>query len=211
MSARPSPSARRRRRWPVPVAVLVLLAGGFGLYLFQPWKAFTSTRVDEAPPAAAAPLATPAAGAPAGSASPSPSPSPAGSSLSSSPSPAGPGPAAGPVEGAAGSFQSGEHPTTGTARLVRLADGSTVLRLEDLRTSEGPDVRVYLSAAPAAESKLDTLGEAPVELGRLKGNLGNQNYAVPAGADLTRLRSAVIWCARFSVGFGAADLTAPGR
>ncbi|MFF1870641.1 DM13 domain-containing protein [Kitasatospora herbaricolor] len=202
MSARPSPSARRRRRWPVPVAVLVLLAGGFGLYLFQPWKAFTSTRVDEAPPAAAAPLAPPAAGAPAGSASLPPPPSP---------SPAGPGPAAGPVEGVAGAFRSGEHPTTGTARLVHLADGSTVLRLENLRTSEGPDVRVYLSAAPAAESKLDTLGEAPVELGRLKGNLGNQNYAVPAGADLTRLRSAVIWCARFSVGFGAADLTAPAR
>ncbi|MDQ0313031.1 hypothetical protein J2S46_007587 [Kitasatospora herbaricolor] len=208
MSAGPSPSVRRRRRrWPLPVAVLVLLAGGFGLYLFQPWKAFTSTRVDEAPPAAAAPLATPAAAAPAGSASLWPSPPPAGSSPSSSPSSAEPG----PVEGAAGSFRSGEHPTTGTARLVHLADGSTVLRLENLRTSEGPDVRVYLSAAPAAESKLDTLGEAPVELGRLKGNLGNQNYAVPAGADLTRLRSAVIWCARFSVGFGAADLPAPAR
>ncbi|GHH76155.1 hypothetical protein GCM10018781_46770 [Kitasatospora indigofera] len=209
MSARPSPSARRRRRrWTVPVAVLVLLAGGFGLYLFEPWKAFTSTRVDEAPPAAAAPLATPAAaaplatpaaGTPAGGAALPPSPP--------SPSPAGPGPA----EGAAGAFQSGEHPTTGTARLVRLADGSTVLRLEDLRTSEGPDVRVYLSAAPAARSKLDTLGDAPVELGRLKGNLGNQNYAVPSGTDLTRVRSAVIWCARFSVGFGAADLTASAR
>ncbi|MFE2912669.1 DM13 domain-containing protein [Kitasatospora indigofera] len=200
MSARPSPSARRRRRWTLPVAVLVLLAGGFGLYLFEPWKAFTSTRVDEAPPAAAAPLASPPAGTPAG-----------GAVLPPSPSPAGPGASAGPVEGVAGAFRSGEHPTTGTARLVRLADGSTVLRLEDLRTSEGPDVRVYLSAAPAARSKLDTLGDAPVELGRLKGNLGNQNYAVPAGTDLTRVRSAVIWCARFSVGFGAADLTASAR
>ncbi|MET9616000.1 DM13 domain-containing protein [Kitasatospora indigofera] len=201
MSARPSPSARRRRRWPVPVAVLVLLAGGFGLYLFEPWKAFTSTRVDEAPPAAAAPLVTPAAAAPLVT------PAAGSAALPPSPSPGGPGPA----EGAAGSFQSGEHPTTGTARLVRLADGSTVLRLENLRTSDGPDVRVYLSAAPAARSKLDTLGDAPVELGRLKGNLGNQNYAVPAGTDLTRLRSAVIWCARFSVGFGAADLTASAR
>ncbi|MCX5208032.1 DM13 domain-containing protein [Kitasatospora sp. NBC_00240] len=209
MSARPPLSVRRPRRWPLPVAVLVLLAGGFGLYLFQPWKAFTSTRVDEAPPAGAAPLATPAAGTPAGGASPSsyssPSPSP-----SSSPSPSGPGPAES-ASSAGGSFQSGEHPTTGTARLVRLADGSTVLRLENLRTSEGPDVRVYLSAAPAAESKLDSLGDAPVELGRLKGNLGNQNYAVPAGTDLTRLHSAVIWCARFSVGFGAADLPASDR
>ncbi|MFE4600070.1 DM13 domain-containing protein [Kitasatospora indigofera] len=209
MSARPSPSARRRRRWTLPVAVLVLLAGGFGLYLFEPWKAFTSTRVDEAPPAAAAPLASPAAAAPL--ASPAAGTPAGGAVLPPSPSPAVPGAAAGPVEGVAGAFRSGEHPTTGTARLVRLADGSTVLRLEDLRTSEGPDVRVYLSAAPAARSKLDTLGDAPVELGRLKGNLGNQNYAVPAGTDLTRVRSAVIWCARFSVGFGAADLTASAR
>ncbi len=78
--------------------------------------------------------------------------------------------------------------------------------VEDLKTSEGPDVRVYLSALPAAESKLENLGGGAVELGRLKGNLGSQNYVVPAGTDLSRIRSAVIWCHRFEVGFGAADL-----
>jgi hypothetical protein len=174
---------RRRpaRRVTVPLAVLVLLVGGFGLYLFAPWKAFTSTSVDEALPSA--PAAAPARPA----ASPSAAP-------------------AVPVDLARGGFVSGEHPTTGTARLVRLADGGVVLRLEGLRTSEGPDVRVYLSALPAAQSRLDSLGEDAVELDRLKGNIGNQNYTVPAGTDLARVRSAVIWCHRFSVGFGAADL-----
>ncbi|MEW1911891.1 DM13 domain-containing protein [Kitasatospora sp. NPDC085895] len=174
---------RRRpaRRVTVPLALLVLLVGGFGLYLFAPWKAFTSTSVDEALPSASV-SASPAASAAATTA-----------------------PAA-PVDLARGGFVAGEHPTTGTARLVRLADGTVVLRLEDLRTSDGPDVRVYLSALPAAQSRLDSLGEGAVELDRLKGNLGNQNYTVPPGTDLERVRSAVIWCHRFSVGFGAADL-----
>ena len=91
---------------------------------------------------------------------------------------------------------------------MRLADGGVVLRLEDLRTSEGPDVRVYLSTRPAAESRLDSLGEGALELDGLKGNIGNQNYTVPAGTDLSEYRSAVIWCKRFAVGFGAADLAA---
>ncbi|GAA1096502.1 MULTISPECIES: DM13 domain-containing protein [Kitasatospora] len=182
---------RRRpaRRVTVPLAVLVLLVGGFGLYLFAPWKAFTSTSVDEALPSA--------------SASASVSAGPAVSAAATTAAATAP---AAPVDLARGGFVAGEHPTTGTARLVRLADGTVVLRLEDLRTSDGPDVRVYLSALPAAESRLDSLGEGAVELDRLKGNLGNQNYTVPPGTDLERVRSAVIWCHRFSVGFGAADL-----
>ncbi|WP_431681359.1 DM13 domain-containing protein [Kitasatospora sp. KL5] len=166
------------RRVAVLVAVVLVVGVAFGVYLFAPWKAFTSTAVDEVLPSVAA------------------APSVAGS------------PVAGPVELARGGFVSGEHTTTGTARLVRLADGGVVLRLEDLRTSEGPDVRVYLSTRPAAESRLDSLGDGAVELDRLKGNIGNQNYAVPAGTDLSKVRSAVIWCHRFSVGFGAADLAA---
>jgi hypothetical protein len=45
-----------------------------------------------------------------------------------------------------------------------------------------------------------------VELGRLKGNRGNQVYDVPAGTDLTGLISVTIWCKRFAVSFGAAAL-----
>ncbi|MER8185763.1 DM13 domain-containing protein [Kitasatospora sp. NPDC094015] len=180
------------RRLLLPLAALLLAVAAGGLYLFEPWRAFTSTTVDEAAPVAAPPAptarATPAASAPSVSASAVPGVPVTGSDR--------PG----------GGFVAGEHPTSGTARLIRLADGSAVLRLEDLRTSEGPDVRVYLSTRPAAESWLDTLGPGALELGPLKGNQGNQNYAVPPGTDLTAFRSAVIWCHRFSVGFGAADL-----
>ncbi|MER7752027.1 DM13 domain-containing protein [Kitasatospora sp. NPDC097643] len=201
MPDRLSESGRKRRRRPalLTVPVLALAVAAFALYLFQPWKAFTSTTVDEA-----LPVGLPAtAGASAVPQSQSQSQSQPSASASS-PS----GSAAVPFDLARGSFVSGEHDTSGTARLVRLPDGATVLRLENLRTSEGPDVRVYLSAGSAAESRADTLGDGAVELDRLKGNLGNQNYTVPAGTDLSRIRSVVIWCKRFSVTFGAADLAA---
>ncbi|WP_354643067.1 DM13 domain-containing protein [Kitasatospora camelliae] len=174
---------RRHRRLIGTVAAVLLVAAAAGVYLFEPWKLFTSTTVDEALPTA------PAAAAPA---------SPAPNAPSSAPS--------APLELARGGFASGEHPTTGTARLLKLPDASTVLRLEDLATSEGPDVRVYLSTLPAERSKLDDLGPGAVELAPLKGNRGNQNYTVPSGTDLSGVHSAVIWCKRFSVGFGAADL-----
>ncbi|MFB9370845.1 DM13 domain-containing protein [Kitasatospora albolonga] len=191
---------RRRVSKPTLTVLSLALAAvvAAGLLAFEPWKAFTTTTVEEALPiVVAAPAAAPTA-APA-----------TGSSTAASPAPSGAAPsAAAPTDLGRGSFVSGEHTTTGQARLVRLADGSTVLRLENLATSEGPDVRVYLSTRPAAESRLDDLGPGAVELGRLKGNMGNQNYAVPAGTDLSGLHSAVIWCKRFSVGFGAADLAA---
>ncbi|MEU6236385.1 DM13 domain-containing protein [Kitasatospora sp. NPDC047058] len=187
-------SQRRPRRILRPAlaaaTALALLGAGLGLYLFQPWKAFTDTTVNEALPAPAALASSvpgPTATNPAGATAAAP---------------------AGPVDLARGSFQSGEHATTGTARLVRLADGTAVLRLENLATSEGPDVRVYLSALPAARSRLHALGDKPLGLDKLKGNHGNQNYAIPAGTDLTAFNSTVIWCERFSVSFGAADLTA---
>jgi hypothetical protein len=108
---------------------------------------------------------------------------------------------------AAGTFRSYEHPTTGTAELVTLTDGSRLVRLNDLRTSDGPDVRIYLSEKPA-DAGLHAFGDGSVELGRLKANHGNQNYAVPTGLDLAKYRSVVVWCKRFSVAFGAAPITA---
>jgi hypothetical protein len=104
-----------------------------------------------------------------------------------------------------GSFRSLEHHTTGTAKLVRLADGSVLLRFEDLKTSNGPVLRVYLSQLPA-DRGLHDYGERFVDVGALKGNRGDQNYRVPSGLDLSSYRSAVIWCKRFKVGFGVAPL-----
>jgi hypothetical protein len=106
---------------------------------------------------------------------------------------------------AAGSFRSLEHHTTGTARLLHLGDGSVIVRLEDLDTSNGPDVRVYLSSIPA-DRGLHDYGHGFVDLGGLKGNRGSQNYRVPAGTDLSKYRSVVIWCRRFTVGFAVAPL-----
>ena len=106
---------------------------------------------------------------------------------------------------ARGEFRSLEHTTTGTARLIALADGSVVLRFDDLDTSNGPDLRVYLSPI-AAGPDWHVYGRDALDLGPLKGNRGDHNYVVPRGTDLSRYRSAVVWCRRFTVGFGVAPL-----
>jgi hypothetical protein len=117
-----------------------------------------------------------------------------------------PTPSGSPALGS-GAFRSLEHETRGTAALVRTTSGKVVLRFEDLDTSSGPDLRVYLSKKPATLGWRD-YGDDYLELGPLKANHGDQNYTVPAGTDLTRYRSAVIWCVRFKVGFGVAPLDA---
>lgn len=124
--------------------------------------------------------------------------------------PAGGGAAADPVVLAAGSFISHEHETTGSVSILQLADGSRVLRLEGLSTSNGPDLKVWLSDAPVIEGtdgwRVFDDG-AWADLGALKGNVGSQNYAIPADVDLAQLTSVSIWCDRFDVSFGAAVLT----
>ena len=107
---------------------------------------------------------------------------------------------------ASGKFRSLEHETTGGAKLIRLADGSHVLRFEGLDTSNGPDLRVYLSELPSTLGWHD-YGERYLELGELKGNRGDQNYRIPNGTDISKFRSAVIWCVRFKVGFAVAPLS----
>jgi hypothetical protein len=105
-----------------------------------------------------------------------------------------------------GRFSSGEHATTGTALLLRLADGRRFIRLQDLSTSNGPAVRVWLTAAAAPTSNA-AVGAAPhLDLGGLKANHGNQNYAVRARGGLGGYRAVVLWCARFDVVFGSAPL-----
>ncbi len=81
------------------------------------------------------------------------------------------------------------------------------MRFENLETSNGPDLRVYLSEVPAGDDWY-AYGERYVDLGSLKGNIGDQNYEVPDDVDLDRYVSAVIWCRRFAVGFGVAPLDA---
>jgi hypothetical protein len=113
---------------------------------------------------------------------------------------------------AEGEFVSHEHTTSGTARLLRLPDGALVVRIEDLTTSNGPQLRVWLTDAPVIGDRRGWFvfdDRRYVDLGRLKGNIGDQNYPVDATANLDGLHSLTIWCARFHVSFGAADLGSP--
>jgi hypothetical protein len=108
-----------------------------------------------------------------------------------------------------GKFQTGAHETTGTATVYRMTDGKQILRLSDFKTSNGPDVHVYLVNASSVASD-DTVKSAGfVDLGSLKGNMGDQNYDIPATVDLASHRAVSIWCKRFSVNFGAASLEQP--
>jgi hypothetical protein len=115
-------------------------------------------------------------------------------------------PAAEIVTVAQGDIRSLDHTSSGRALVVELPDGPQVLRFEDLDTDNGPDVRVYLSTAPADGPDDDDFDDDFVDLGALKGNVGNQNYELPSGVDLDRFQSAVIWCRRFAVGFAVAPL-----
>ena len=111
-----------------------------------------------------------------------------------------------PVRLASGRFHTNAHETKGEATIYRLDDGRRVLRLTEFSTSNGPDVRVYLVAAADVQKEDAAKRAGIVDLGALKGNIGDQNYDVPEGLDLTKYRAVSIWCRRFSVNFGAAPL-----
>jgi hypothetical protein len=108
---------------------------------------------------------------------------------------------------ATGRFHSVAHETHGTATIQDVGGGRRILRLTEFATSNGPDVRVYLVAAPDAADNATVTKAGFVELGKLKGNQGDQNYDVPDDLDLTHYRAVTIWCRRFSVNFATAPLT----
>lgn len=182
------------RRYVVAFSLVAAVLIGVGLYLFEPWQLWVDTRVDE-------PIPTVLAGAPdEGTAS---------SHASSSPGSPEQVPTE-PVLLAAGELISHEHTTTGQVLVLELADGSRIVRLEDLDTSSGPDLKVWITDAPVIDGSdgwhvFDDGGY--VDLGELKANHGNQNYVLPASVDLDTFDSVSIWCNRFSVSFGAAALT----
>ena len=182
------------RPWVVGILVTGLVAVAAGLYWFQPWRLWVDETVEESLPLAATVSQT------AVPASPPTRPTQ-------------PTEPAAPAEVATGTLISHEHRTAGTVRILRAADGSLVLRLEDLATSSGPDVHVWLSDAPVKPGK-DGWGLFDdgryLDAGKLKGNKGNQNYPLPAGTDLAAYTSVSIWCDRFDVSFGAAELSTGG-
>jgi hypothetical protein len=107
-----------------------------------------------------------------------------------------------------GTFHGKVHQTSGRATVYQKADGKLVLRLTNFKTSNGPDVHVILVAAKDADDDANFLKSdvARVELGRLKGNEGDQNYGIPVGTDLAKFKTVSIYCERFNANFGAAPL-----
>ncbi|MDE0269212.1 MAG: DM13 domain-containing protein [Acidimicrobiaceae bacterium] len=107
---------------------------------------------------------------------------------------------------AEGTFIPRSHPTQGKVQVWSNGQGQRILRLENLQTDNGPDLNVYLSTAsvdaPAGEFDDDFF-----DLGDLKGNIGSQNYDIPADVDLNRYSTVAIWCVRFGVVFGVAELS----
>ncbi len=98
-------------------------------------------------------------------------------------------------------WRSHEHTTTGTARVIRDTDGRRYLTLTSFSTSPGPDLRVRLVPGDSSDGGAG----GAVDLGALKGNRGDQQYAIPRGADLSD-HTVVIWCRAFSAPFGSAGL-----
>jgi hypothetical protein len=180
--------ATRRRTWIwlAAGAVLVVLAA-VTLIWFQPQKLFYDNTVDEAIPTVSAPADSSDSGDDGGD----------------------DGASTEPVELATGTFISREHETTGTARILRLADDQTILRLEGFETSNGPALFVYLSQN-TAQGEDGAFDDDYIDLGPLKGNIGDQNYLIPAEIDPLGFTSVVVWCDRFNVSFGAADIQPTG-
>lgn len=183
------------RSWPALVGLSVLVVAVIaGLALFQPWRLWTHSYVDEALPGDFPATAAAAAARDRRAADVRSSSSRAISSRGLAP--------ARPLVLHSGRFVSGEHRTSGRAVLLRLAGGTLVVRLEDLDTSDGPDLHVVLAETRSGSSSIGDY----LRLGRLKATSGNQNYAVPAGTDPDRFLSVAVWCRRFDAVFGSAPL-----
>lgn len=92
----------------------------------------------------------------------------------------------------------GIHEVEGDALIIKLEDGSQYVRFENFKSTNGPDLYVYL----ATDDKASDF----VNLGLLKGNIGNQNYEIPEVVDLSKYNKVLVWCKAFSILFGSAEL-----
>src|SRR3954465_5251469 len=145
------------RKWYIGTGAIAAVAAGW--ILFRPELLFVNARANEAFPSAAA--TQPAAAVQTGPASA----------------------AAASAVLARGNFHSVAHESKGTATIHRLDDGTRVLRFTEFMTSNGPALRAYLLAADGAGDSVAVTTAGFVDLGALKGNVGDQNYEIPGNVD----------------------------
>ena len=93
----------------------------------------------------------------------------------------------------------GIHDAQGNAFTIPLEDNSNILRLENFKSTNGPDLYVYLAT--------DDNASEFINLGKLKANNGNQNYEIPENSDLNKYNKVLVWCKAFGVLFGSAELS----
>ncbi|WP_410787747.1 DM13 domain-containing protein [Kribbella sp. C-35] len=185
----------RKRTAGIAAAAVAVVVAAVALPLFQPWRLATDKFVDEALPGAV-PIST------TSSSTTPPTVSVEPKQPTQQPRPQ-------PKVLLTGKLITHEHRTSGTVAVLALPDGSRILRLENLDTSDGPDLKVWLSDAAVVPGRAGwhVFDDGQYRsLGSLKGNHGNQNYAVPHDLKLENFRSVAIWCDRFNVSFGAAAL-----
>ncbi len=192
--------------------LVVIFGLSVGLWAFQPWKLWVDDKVEEATPAGAREIAVtggsnataptvPSSTAPVSTNQPTTA-APATAAPTAVASPPAPPAKAAPV---GSSFVGIDHGTSGTLVLLQDDAGRRFVRFENLDTSNGPDLFVYLSTNPV-DGPEGAFDDDYVSLGRLQGNVGSQNYEIPADVDLGAFASVVIWCDRFNSAFGAAPL-----
>lgn len=98
------------------------------------------------------------------------------------------------------------HQGSGTATVYELEDGSRVLRLEEIDVTNGPDLHVILTPVVSVEGRDDVMASGYVDLGKLKGNIGSQNYDIPDDFEIPDEFTVVIYCVPFHVLFATAPL-----
>ncbi len=98
------------------------------------------------------------------------------------------------------------HKGKGSATIYEGTTGERILRLANFEVTNGPDLKVWLVSHPDPTSAGDVTDSRWISLGRLKGNIGDQNYDIPAEVDLNKFGSVIIWCEQFSVLFSTAAL-----
>ncbi|MFC5285436.1 DM13 domain-containing protein [Actinokineospora guangxiensis] len=193
---------RKKVTWAALAFVVAVVT--VGLWAFQPWKLWTRSEVNEALPSefAVAQTTTPPPTSPSPTETATTTATTAATTTVTTTTTSTP---AGPTVLAEGEFVTQEHETRGTARVLS-SGGTRILRLEGFSTSDGPDLHIWLSDATAGGEWGKYDDGRYVRLGAMKATDGNQNYAIPADADLAGLRSVVVWCDRFNVAFGSAPL-----